>query len=523
MRREPLALLAPSEANVKRPQARRLSELLRLAGHASCVPGDAVGARDPLVRGVTHDSGRVHQDDVFVAVRGRRDGADFAAEAVARGAAAVVAASEDRGLGVPWVRVGDDRAALADLAAAAWDHPSRDLAAIGITGTNGKTTVTEMVAASLLAAGRCPGVVGTLAVRWPGVREAPRRTTPEAPDLQAALAAMRAAGCGEAVLEVSSHGIDLQRVRAVDFAVVAFTNLSQDHLDWHGSVEEYYRSKRRLFLELAAAAPAVTCIDDAHGRRLADELRRADPSRRILTCGFAEDAELRILDHAARREGGATFRLAGGGVHARVRWSRFGRHEAANAAVAAGVASLLGVDSRVLADGLARTPVVPGRLELAAERGGVRVYVDYAHTPAALEVALTALRELGPRRLTCVFGCGGDRDREKREPMGRVVGRLADVAVLTSDNPRSEDPSAILDEVRPGLRGASAAVHVEVDRRQAIALALEGARPGDVVLVAGKGHETTQEIGDRVLPFDDGQVVRELLMERADEDGDRDG
>lgn len=493
-----------------------LVAVLRRAGLA--VRGSAATLELPLHR-VTRDSRDVSSGDVFVAVRGQLDGADHAADAVARGAAVVVAASPDRELGVPWLEVDDDRGALAELAAAASGHPSQRLAVVGVTGTNGKTTTVELLDAILRAAGRACGVVGTRGARWSGGPEEglpPGRTTPEAPDLQRLLRRMADDGCGAAAIEISSHALDLQRVRGTRFAAVGFTNLTQDHLDWHRTIEAYFASKRRLFEEIAPTAPAALGADCPRCGELERGLREADPHRRVVTAGFAQGATVRIECFESDLEG-ARFRLVGLGLDHDVRMPRPGRHDAANAALAAALARMLEVPSDAIVAGLRRAPVVAGRLErVPSGAGEPTVFVDYAHAPGALDAVLAALREAadGRGRLVCVFGCGGDRDKEKRPLMGEVVGRRADVAVLTSDNPRSEDPEQIVREVLAGLEGAAAEVHVEVDRRRAIRRALELAGPDDVVVVAGKGHEREQEIAGRKLPFDDREVVAEELAAR---------
>jgi UDP-N-acetylmuramoyl-L-alanyl-D-glutamate--2,6-diaminopimelate ligase len=509
MSRETVAPQA-QEASVKARVALRLSELLARAGRPDCVPADT--ACDPLVSGLTHDSRAVEEGFLFVALRGARDGADFAARAVEAGAAAVLAASEDRRLGVPWLQVADDRAALADCAAALAGEPSTRMAVTGITGTNGKTTTSWMLDSILEAAGRPSGLVGTLGARWPGGERPSPRTTPEAPDLQEMLVDMERAGCVHAVVEVSSHAIDLERVRGLRFAALGFTNLTQDHLDWHGDLESYFATKRRLFTELGPAAPAVVCADDAHGRRLAEELRAADPRRTVLTCGFGESCDLRVAAFAAD-SGGARLTLRGAGLDFETRLLSPARHDAKNAVLAAGLALALGIDGQGIAAGLASCGVVPGRLERAAGDDQVGVYVDFAHAPGALVELLDSAREFTRGRLICVFGCGGDKDRSKRAVMGEAVGLRADLAIATSDNPRSEDPLAILAMVAEGLARTGAETREIADRREAIRAAIEEARPGDVILVAGKGHESEQEIGGQRLPFDDRQVVRELWEE----------
>jgi len=493
---------------------RPLSALLRAAGIVS-----PALASDPLVTGVAHDSRAVVPGDLFVAMRGVRDGADFAQGAVERGACAVVAASPDRDLGVPWVEVARDRQALADLASSLHGHPSRRLVTIGITGTSGKTTTAATTAAVLAAAGHGIGLVGTVEVSWRDRVMPSARTTPEASDLQRYLAEMVSDGCAAAILEVSSQGIDLDRVRGVHFAAVAFTNLAQDHLDWHGTMDAYFQAKRRLFVDLAPHAPAVIGADDERGQALARELRALDATRAVVLTGFSADADLRIEGFEGDASGSA-FRLVGRAMPGRlpvdvdvvVRLAVPGRFNAQNAAMAAGLALVTGAPQALLPEGLRRVRGIAGRLERVTfddADEAPAVFVDYAHKPNALEGVLRAARALARGRLVCLFGCGGDRDKEKRPAMGEVVGRLADIAILTSDNPRSEDPRSIVDMALPGLSGGDAEVHVEVDRRRAIALALRLARPGDVVILAGKGHETYQEIAGRRLPFDDRIVARE--------------
>ncbi len=493
---------------------RSLTNLLSDAG----LPAPPAGGGDPQVTGLSADSRQVRPGHVFVAVRGSVDGASFAASAVRQGAVAVVAGSEDQRLGVPWIRVASDRRALADLAATIHGRPSGKLLVAGVTGTNGKTTTTCATASILGAAGGAVGVMGTIETAWPGHGREAARTTPESLEIQATLADMVDDGCAACAMEVSSHGLDLDRVHGVQFAAVAFTNLTQDHLDWHRDMESYYRSKRRLFLDVAPEAPAVTCIDDDAGRRLAAELRSASSRRIVITTGFAADADLRI----ERLEDGATgsrFLLAGAAFGdappVAIQFALPGRHNAQNAAVAAGLALALDAPAALIAPGLAALRGVPGRLEpVTAGGSGPSVFVDYAHTPGALESVLSAARAFTRGRLICVFGCGGDKDREKRPLMGEAVGRLAHVAVLTSDNPRSEDPAVIMAQARTGLARGTAEVHEEADRRAAIELALSLAGADDVVVIAGKGHETSQEIAGKRLPFDDRVIAREILARR---------
>jgi UDP-N-acetylmuramoyl-L-alanyl-D-glutamate--2,6-diaminopimelate ligase len=436
------------------------------------------------VTAVTHDSRAVVPGTLFCCVPGERaDGHDFAPEAVERGAVALLCA-RPLGLGVPEVRVADVRAAMGPAAAAVHGHPSGAMAVVGVTGTNGKTTTTWLLRAVLEAAAWPTGLIGTLSGS---------RTTPEAPDLQTRLAELRDEGKRAVAMEVSSHALALHRVDGTRFAVAVFTNLGRDHLDFHESLEDYFAAKARLFApELAGRA--VVGLDDAHGRLLRD-------AARIPMVGYSlaevEDLELGPRSSTGRWRGHPFVVPLGGAFNVR------------NALAAATAALDLGVDEATIVAGLAAAPPVPGRFEAVALEAPFTAVVDYAHTPDALEALLAAARSVTRGgRLLVVFGCGGDRDRTKRPAMGEVAARLADVVVVTSDNPRSEDPTAIAAAVREGAAGP-ASVTTELDRRAAIATALAEARPGDVVVVAGKGHETTQDAGGSAVPFDDVAVVAE--------------
>ncbi len=450
-------------------------------------PGPSTAESDVTIRHVAYDSRQVRPGALFCCIPGQRvDGHRFAAQAVAQGAVALLV--EHRlDLDVAQVVVDDARAAMAPIAAEFWGHPSRALQVVGVTGTNGKTTVTHLVAAILEADGRRTAVIGTLSGT---------RTTPEAPDLQQQFATLVADGYHAVAMEVSSHALSLHRVDATRFAVATFTNLSRDHLDFHGTMAAYFAAKARLF-EPAMAERAVVNLDDPHGRLLRD-------AAVVPTVGYS----LTDATDLVFRAGGTTFGWAG--EHIEVPLA--GRHNVSNALAAATTARELGVSPSVVASGLAASRAVPGRFESVAVGQPFGVVVDYAHTPDALERVLEAGRELvGPGgRVLVVFGCGGDRDPSKRAPMGAVASRLADLAVLTSDNPRSEHPVRIIEEVRAGVV-PGAEVVVEPDRRAAIAIAIRRARSGDLVVVAGKGHETTQQIGDAELPFDDRVVAAEVL------------
>ena len=447
---------------------------------AALAPKEVVGRAPVELKDLAYDARAVGPGTLFFCVPGlRADGHDFALEAVARGAVALVV-ERPLELAVPQLVVDDSRRAMATAAAEFFGQPTNELEVAGVTGTNGKTTTAYLLYAILEAAGRKPGLLGTVETRVGGERRPAVRTTAEAIDLQRTFKEMLDAGNRSCALEATSHGSELHRLDGVRFAVLVFTNLTQDHLDFHGSMERYCDAKRRLF---ADDVPAAVNVGDEYGRRLASKLSRA------LTFGFADDAELKpdALD----------------GVDLKLR----GRFNVENALGALGAARLLGIDDVTARRGLESVRAVPGRFEEVDEGQPFTVLVDYAHTPDALENVLHTARDLGGR-VICVFGAGGDRDRDKRPQMGRVASEHADVAIVTSDNPRSEDPRAIVDEI---VAGAAGRLEVELDRRRAIELALDEARPGDVVVIAGKGHEQGQEFADRKLPFDDRQVARELL------------
>ena len=466
------------------PQALRALVLRsRVAGRLHIPSG--VVAEDPLITAVCEDSREAQAGFLYCCVPGRSvDGHDFAQPAAGAGAAALVV---DRALPValPQLVVRDVRAVVGPLALAAAGSPHEHLEMAGVTGTNGKTTVTHLLAGILERAGRHCVAIGTLSGTL---------TTPRATELARRLAAARQAGARAAALEVSSHGLSQKRVEGLRFAAAAFTNLSPEHLDYHQDMEDYFEAKRTLF-ESARTAVSVICTDDGWGRRLAAEI-----SGEVRRCSIG-DAEM--LEAAAHR---SRFRWRG----IEISLPLGGAHNVSNAVVAATLADALGAGPVEIAEGLRRAPHLRGRFEVVAESPAV-VIVDFAHSPAALEQLLSAGRSLLPAhsRLTVVFGCGGERDEGKREAMGAIASRLADRIIITSDNPRGEDPASIARSIMAGAQGA--AVELELDRRRAIAAAVAGARQDDVVIVAGKGHETAQVIAGRSLPFDDAAVVRELL------------
>jgi UDP-N-acetylmuramoyl-L-alanyl-D-glutamate--2,6-diaminopimelate ligase len=428
---------------------------------------------------------------------------------VAAGAAALLV-ERPLDLSVAEVRVASVRAAMGPLAAAAWGDPSRQLAVLGVTGTNGKTTTTWLLEVIARAAGIRPGVIGTIGSRIDGKALPGERTTPEATELQALLARMVSAGVGLAAIEVSSHALVMHRVDGTRFAAACFTNLSHDHLDFHAGLDEYFEAKALLF-DPARTDAAAANLDDSHGAEIA---RRAEAAG-LAVLGFGLDAPAAAVRAEGLEAGptGNTFRLVSPYGSAAVRSPLVGRFNASNALAAAATALAAGLDVEAVAAGLSTPVVVPGRMERIEAGQPFPVLVDYAHTPDGLEQVLRAARPLvdaGSGRLVVVFGCGGDRDRAKRPAMGKAAAGLADVIVVTSDNPRSEDPLAIIGEV---VAGVPSGVHpiVEPDRRQAVAVALTGRGPGDVVVVAGKGHESGQTAGGVTVPFDDRVVTREEL------------
>lgn len=460
------------------------------------------------VTSVQADSRRVEPGALFVAIDGERaDGHRFIGEALRKGAVAIVA-QRDRAhdLGdvgaATLLLVDDTRAALSEAAAAFYRDPSRDLAVVGVTGTNGKTTTTHMVAAILDAAGMPCGVIGTTGARF-AQRELPlENTTPLPHELQGLLRAMRDDGARAVAMEVSSHALALHRVDDVQFSAGAFTNLTRDHLDFHRTEEAYAQAKRRLF---DLAERCALNADDAHGARWARELRAQKPT---LTYALNGAADL-VPEGLSLSAAGSSFALGG----KRFRVHVPGRFNAANALCAIACARLLDISDDAAAAGLDAVTRVPGRMEHVGG-GDVDVVVDYSHTPDSLENALAALRESTSAGLSVVFGCGGDRDRGKRPLMGEIAARLADRIYVTSDNPRTEDPQAILREIVAGMGDRERVV--DADRRSAIVRAVREANAGDTVLVAGKGHETYQIVGDRVLPFDDVAVAREALALRGE-------
>ena len=449
---------------------------------AALAPADVLRRAPVEIGDLAYDARAVGRGALFFCVPGSRaDGHDFAPEAVASGAVALVV-ERPLDLDVPQVVVPDARQAMAPVADEFFGRPSEELQIAGVTGTNGKTTTAFLMYSILAAAGRRPGLLGTIESRVGGERRPAIRTTPEAIDVQRAFREMLDAGDRSCAMEATSHGSELGRLERVRFSALVFTNLSQDHLDFHGTMERYFAAKRRLFIE--GRPPAAINIGNEWGRKLAAD--RPD----ALTFGFADDAQI----GAAELEG----------IAVKLR----GRFNVENALGALAASRLLGIEDDAIARGLEAVRGVPGRFESVVEGQPFEVIVDYSHKPEALESVLRTARDLATGRVICVFGCGGDRDRGKRPLMGRIASEHSDVAIVTSDNPRSEEPQAIIDEILTGVTGE---IEVEPDRAAAIERAIAAADEGDVVLIAGKGHEQGQEFADRTIPFDDREVARDVL------------
>jgi len=483
---------------------------------------DASGRGDTRVTGVAHDSRAVAAGGVFVAIRGQRaDGATFAQNAIARGAVAIVSESPaPPNAGVVWLRTTDARLALAELAALLYERPSERLTVVGVTGTNGKTTTTYLLASVFDAAGMPCGRLGTVTFRTgpsAGDEREASHTTPESSDVQRLLREMVDRGCKACAMEVSSHALVLQRVADVRFAAGIFTNLTRDHLDFHGDMAQYFAAKRRLFEMLPPGAPAIVNVDDPRGVELAGSVNHP------VTFAIDRPADVRPTNVRVSLDGlSMTVQTPRGELN--LRSTRVGRPNIYNILGVVATAIALDAPNAAIEQGIANLDRVPGRFQLISSKtDDVRVIVDYAHTDDALKNLLETARPLSSGRLITVFGCGGDRDRTKRPLMGAVAARLSDLVVLTSDNPRSEDPLKIIESIVRGLspapepgapKRAATPYITQPDRRLAIEHAVRTAEPGDLVLIAGKGHEKYQIIGDRTLPFDDVEVARTALAHR---------
>lgn len=468
------------------------------------------GSTAAEVQGITCDSREVKPGWLFVAISGHQvDGAEFITQAVSNGAVAVISENSlELGAGVAHIQVQQARVALAEAANAFYGDLSHTMPVVGVTGTNGKTTTTYMIRDILRAGGRKPGLLGTVAYEI-GERVLPAaRTTPEAPDIHALFAQMKEAGCDAAVMEVSSHALALHRVHGIDFNISVFTNLTQDHLDFHNDMETYFDVKSKLFqmLEKEHNHKAVINLDDPWGRKLIEEKNlNAD----IISYGFHERAMVFASD-ASVKAGGTSFKVITPWGDADIHLQLLGRFNIHNALAALAVGGLCEVELPIMVRALENIHAIPGRLELVKNRKGRKIFVDYAHTDDALKNVLTTLREICKGKLIVVFGCGGNRDRGKRQKMGAVAAGLADYSIVTSDNPRNEEPEAIVADVIAGFRD-EARFEVVLDRYDAIKTAVRMTKRKDVLLIAGKGHETYQEFKGTIVPFDDRETVRELI------------
>jgi UDP-N-acetylmuramyl-tripeptide synthetase len=465
---------------------------------------------------VTHDSRACEPGSVFVAIRGEKfDGGRFIGQAVERGAVAVISESPPSGSAPAWIQVGDARVALAHSSSSVNGYPSRRLKLVGITGTNGKTTTAHLIDSVIRASEGTSAVFGTIAHRVGDEAAAALNTTPEASDIQRMLRRAVDAGCRSAVMEVSSHAIELHRADALKFAVAVFTNLTRDHLDYHGTMERYFEAKQKLFNGGLGSQPGVSVInvDDEYGRRL---FKTAKGDR--ITYGFGDRTDVGTDDFKLS-PGGLAFTASTPAGKVDIVSSLVGRPHVYNILAAIGAGLALGASLETIARGVGECPTVTGRFEQVTLSGAAEtpfaVIVDYAHTDDALRNVLQTAREVaGGGRVITVFGCGGDRDRSKRAPMGELAGRLSDLAIVTSDNPRTEDADAIIADIEVGLMEAARPYVKLTDRREAIIHAIGEAREGDVVLIAGKGHETYQIIGERRIHFDDHEVAREAMSGR---------
>lgn len=466
------------------------------------------GKVDVEIAGLTYSSHLVQPGFLFAALQGKKaDGNEFIAESLNRGARAILSEKPRPGhLDVTWVEASDAREALALAAANFHRHPSLQMKVIGVTGTKGKTTFTYILEAILRRAGFKPAVIGTINYRWVGQVIPAERTTPEAPDLQKMMQDMVSQGTTHCLIEVSSHALDLKRVWGIHFDLAVFTNLSAEHLDYHSTMEDYFESKKKLFFLNQKKRAAIVNLDDGWGKKLILELPLTTISYGLVPAAIVRGQNWKLTEKGIKAE----ISFPGGWLQ--IDSALQGQHNLYNilAAVAAGLA--LNIPPAVIAEGISNLNKVPGRMEKIVNRLGFNVLIDYAHTDVALKSLLEAVRQMNPRRILVVFGAGGDRDRGKRPRMGEVAAALADWSYLTSDNPRTEDPLAILAEIEQGfLHLNSRAYTIIPDRRKAIETALVAARRGDVVCIAGKGHENYQILKDKTIPFNDAEIARSIL------------
>jgi len=468
------------------------------------------GNPEQEITGLSYSSKKIEPGYIFFALKGQKaDGHDFLAEVIEKGASLVVSERpRPAELHLNWLQVLDVREAMAQIAASFYGHPSLKLKMVGITGTKGKTTTSYLLEHILKTAGLTPGLIGTIEYRWKDKKMVAERTTPESPDIQRILKEMVDDGVTHCVMEVSSHSLDLKRVYRIGFDVAIFTNLSGEHLDYHESMEKYFEAKKKLFFLNHKRQASIVNIDDPWGEKLIAEL-----PMKTITYGFRPEAIIKAENFVLEENGmKATVSFPGGTLN--LKTSLLGKHNLYNILAAVSAALALGITPSLIGKAISTAGCVPGRFEVIPTSLGFKAVVDYAHTDAALENLLLTVKSLSPKRIILVFGCGGDRDRSKRPRMGEVAARLADWTIITSDNPRSEDPEKIIDEIEQGfLRAGSKNYERETDRRKAIEKALRLARKGDFVLIAGKGHENYQIFRDKTIHFSDVEVVREILQE----------
>jgi UDP-N-acetylmuramoyl-L-alanyl-D-glutamate--2,6-diaminopimelate ligase len=488
-----------------------------------------IGNCSKAAHGITHNSRNINPGMIFVAIKGDSvDGHDFIHKAISQGAVGIIAEqpSMDEKDEICWIRVPNSRSILGKASAFVYDYPSKKMNLVGITGTNGKTTLTYLLEAIAKAAKRIPGVIGTINYRWCGSETNASNTTPEASDVQQILSSMLQSGVTDVFMEVSSHGLHKKRLDGCDFNLGVFTNLTQDHLDYHGSLEDYYLAKKLLFSELLASSTkpepaAIINIDDSYGKRLKSELSD------LATVSFGMDmnADYHPMDLSIDGYGiRGTLQIPGKVLT--IESSLTGMFNVSNILAAVATANQMGMASESIIGGIRNASIIPGRLEKIPSAKGL-IFVDYAHTPNALKNVLDCLRPMRDTRIITIMGCGGDRDKTKRPLMGKEAGLGSDIVIITSDNPRSEDPIEIIDQIESGLRQIGVHSHINghpldstnkvytkiPDRKQAIGWALSQLGDGDILLVAGKGHETYQEIQGIKYDFDDRKVIREKLSE----------
>lgn len=472
---------------------------------------DISGSENPEIEGIAADSRQVKPGCLFVAVPGEQvDGALYIPDALSQGAVAVVSETHlELGAGVVHIHVARSRRALAEIANAYFGNLSRQMKVVGITGTNGKTTTAYMIRNILRDGGFLPGLLGTVAYEVGEHILPAARTTPEAPDIHSMFRQMHDHGCDSVVMEVSSHALALDRVHGIDFAISVFTNLTQDHLDYHRNMDSYFEAKARLFrhMEERPGCSAVINMDDTWGARLADEQQLR---QEVMTYGFDDRAQICASDASVDIHG-TRFNVATPWGDGKVHLKLLGRFNIHNALAALATGGLCNIDLQCMIRSLENIDAVPGRLELVTRRKGRRVFVDYAHTEDALKNVLSTLREICNGRLIVVFGCGGDRDRGKRSKMGRVACDLADYSIITSDNPRKEEPGSIVGDIIQGFQDPGS-FEVLLERRDAIEKGIRLMARKDILLVAGKGHETYQEMNETIVPFSDKSVIEEIVL-----------